>query len=227
MKPVDIIVLSYNTRDYTVRCLRWLKRHTRYENFRVFVLDNGSTDGSREALVGLCEESGFIFIQNETNVGVSRGWNQVVKIIAGGDPKGYQGLENRYICLLNSDTLVAYGWLTVLVQLIETREEIGIASFGNLTNPNCFGVCEVDNLSFVCPLIKGEVFQEIGLFDERLFAYFQDNLFIDRAREAGFKTFVTPENLIFHFGNASGNQLENLGAVIERDKQTLSEILSG
>jgi len=192
-------------------------------NFRVFVLDNGSEDGSQETVSALCVMSDFLFLQNETNVGVSKGWNQVIRIIAGGDPKGHQGLENRYVCLLNSDTLVAYGWLSALVDLIETREDIGIASFGNTTNPNRYDVCKVDNVSFVCPLIRGEVFQKIGLFDERLFAYFQDNLFVDKAREAGFRTYVTPENLLFHFGNASGSQLRD--SVVKRDMQVQSEIL--
>lgn len=221
MKPVDIIVLSYNTKDYTTRCLRWLKLHTHYPNCRVFVLDNGSSDGSRKSLPELCLELGFIFLQNEKNVGVSKGWNQVIKMLF----NEYGTWNERYICLLNSDTLVAYGWLSTLVHLIEMKEEIGIASFGNLTNPNRDSLCEVRSLSFVCPLIKGEVFEKVGLFDERLFAYFQDNLFVDKALEKGFKTFVTPENLIFHFGNASGHQLENMGDTTEQDMQAYSEIL--
>lgn len=223
MKSVDIIVLSYNTEDYTTRCLRWLKLHTRYANFTVFVLDNGSSDGSRKSLPKLCLELGFIFLQNEKNVGVSRGWNQVIRNIE--DKQG--GLDSHYICPLNSDTLVAYGWLSTLVQLMKVKQDVGITSFANLTNPNRYEVCEVPTLSFVCPLIQGEVFTQVGLFNERLFAYFQDNLFVDQARAAGFKIMVTPENRIFHFGNCSGHTLDNPQDVLALDKATYFQILEG
>lgn len=49
-----------------------------------------------------------------------------------------------------------------------------------------------------CLLIRREVFDRIGMFDESMFAYFEDNDFLVRAKKAGFKIFYNGRTFIYH-----------------------------
>lgn len=62
--PVTLLVVSYNTRYATELALRSLQRHTRYPNYEIWVVENGSTDGSLEALRPLRDELGFRLIES-------------------------------------------------------------------------------------------------------------------------------------------------------------------
>ncbi len=57
---------------------------------------------------------------------------------------------------------------------------------------------ETDYVSGACMVIKREVFEKIGLFDERFFMYFEDADFCWRAKKAGFKVAVDPRVTITH-----------------------------
>jgi len=214
LKSVDIIILSFNTKERTLRCLKWLKIHTRYQSHQVIVIDNASTDGSREALRTM---SWIKLIENPINVGVSKGWNQGIKPVMDG-----RSLKDRYIMLLNSDTLVALDWLETLVGVMETDNRIGVVSYGDMTNPPQGALVDVNNISFVCSLIRGEVFEDVGLFDERLFAWHSDSIFCERALAAGWRIVTTPENLIYHFGSSSVTEL--LKYLMDKDAETANRI---
>jgi len=62
---VTVYVVSYNTRAATELAIRTLRRHTRYPNYTLRVIENGSTDGSLEALRTLKAELGFELLEAE------------------------------------------------------------------------------------------------------------------------------------------------------------------
>ncbi len=212
--PVNIVILSFNTKERTMRCVKWLKINTKYPNYKVLVIDNASTDGSREALRTIPD---IDLVENPINVGVSKGWNQGIKAAMKEQP-----LSGRYIMLLNSDTLMASGWLETLVGVMETDDKIGVCSYGDMANPNRPTLTDVENISFVCPLIRGEVFEQIGLFDERLFAWHSDIIFCREVLNAGWRIVATPENLIYHFGASSVTEL--LKYLMDKDAEMASKI---
>lgn len=215
--PVNIVILSFNTQERTMRCIKWLKINTKYPDYQVLVIDNASVDGSREALRAIPD---IRLVENPINVGVSKGWNQGIEYYR----SSFGDLQNRYFMLLNSDTLVASGWLKTLVAVVKTNKEIGIISYGDMTNPNQQTMANVENISFVCPLIRGEVFEEIGLFDERLFIWHSDILFCQKALAAGWRVVTTPENLVHHFGESSVTQLTNMPYLKSEDAEMASKI---
>lgn len=219
VKPVAIIVLSFNTKEITMRCLKFLKLDTKYSDYDVIVIDNASTDGSKEALRTV---PNITLVENPINVGVSKGWNQGILIAQ----EKFGDIEERYIMLLNSDTLVACGWLETLVKVMNSDEKIGIVSYGDMTNPNVFAQTEVENFSFIAPLIRGEVAKEVGFFDERLFLCYQDNLFCLRAKKRGWKIVATPENLCYHFGNRSAIQLPDMQKTIREDRVVYEALMA-
>jgi GT2 family glycosyltransferase len=57
---------------------------------------------------------------------------------------------------------------------------------------------QIDYVSGCCMKIKREVFEKIGLFDERFYMYFEDVDFCVRAKKAGFKIEMEPKSYIFH-----------------------------
>src|SRR5690349_10108270 len=98
--PVSVIVLNYNGVRWIERCLKSLAE-TRYENFRVILVDNASTDGS--AGVALTNFPQVEVILNPYNAGFSEGNNiGIKKALADGA---------RYVVLLNPDTIVEPEWL--------------------------------------------------------------------------------------------------------------------
>src|SRR5438105_11213640 len=107
MTPVDvsILIVSWNTRELTLRCLDSLPASvddgTSYETV---VVDNASLDGTADALVGRTEVT---LIRNERNRGFAEGVNQA-----------YAASRGAFVLLLNSDVELAPGALSVLVRFL-------------------------------------------------------------------------------------------------------------
>lgn len=57
---------------------------------------------------------------------------------------------------------------------------------------------EIDYASGACMMVRREVFEEVGLFDERFFLYFEDTEFSDRVRKAGWRICLVPEARVRH-----------------------------
>jgi glycosyltransferase involved in cell wall biosynthesis len=106
---VSIVVLTYNNLHLTRLCIESLYRSTVWPNWELIVVDNASTDGTREYLqeVARCRDNVRIFL-NERNEGFARGNN-----------RGIQAATGEYIVLLNNDTIVTRGWLGRLVRHVE------------------------------------------------------------------------------------------------------------
>ena len=93
---VSIIVVSYNTRDMTIECLRSIVRETPEVSFEVLLIDNQSTDGSFEAIRDEFEsDPRFTLVPSDRNLGFAGANNEMAKRARG-----------RYILLLNPDTVV-------------------------------------------------------------------------------------------------------------------------
>lgn len=97
---ISVIILSYNTKEITARCLTELKELCTQSSpltFQVIVVDNGSTDGSVEMLRTFSmPECTFEVVYNKENVGFSRGNNI-----------GLQRARGKYVLYLNSDVMVS------------------------------------------------------------------------------------------------------------------------
>ena len=100
-RPVATIVIpAWNAWEHTERCLSSLQSTLGAED-RVVVVDNGSTDGTRESL----STYGWLeVVANDENQGFARGCNQGAARARGG-----------VVVFLNSDTIVPSGWLDELL----------------------------------------------------------------------------------------------------------------
>ena len=88
---LSIIIVSFNTKDLLVSCIKSILDYTKGERFEIIVVDNGSKDGSAEAAKRL----GVRVIENNNNPGFATANNQ-----------GFKVSNGKYILFLNSDTII-------------------------------------------------------------------------------------------------------------------------
>lgn len=217
---VAIIIINWNGISDTKACLNSLKKIT-YQNFKVFLVDNGSR--YQEAHFLFKEFNGFIYklITNEKNLGFSGGNNSAMHHALAED--------FDYVLLLNNDTEVEPDFLEPLVNFAETDKNIGITGSTICTYRNkdilwSAGGCfrwwtahgflklqgknikelknkkpyQVDYVSGVCLLIKHEVVETIGLLDESFFSYQEDIDWCLRAEARGWNCWQIPASKIYH-----------------------------
>ncbi len=119
MIDVAVVIVSWNVRDYLVKCLRSVYAELERTGLSgaVFVVDNASTDGTAELVQHLFPN--VHLIQNEDNPGFAKANNQGMRAAAAYEP--------RYYFLLNPDTVVHPGALQALVACLEERPDAGMA----------------------------------------------------------------------------------------------------
>jgi GT2 family glycosyltransferase len=74
---------------------------------------------------------------------------------------------------------------------------------------------EVDGVSGSCMLIRREVIEQIGYFDERFFAYQEDADYCFQAKKAGWKIFYLPQSQIIHYGGQGGSRVQPYRSIFE------------
>lgn len=156
---LSIIIVSYNTADITIDCLKSIKEDKGLKNidYEIIIVDNDSKDDSLEKIKKL-NLPNLIIIANKENSGFGRANNQGIKIAKG-----------NYILLLNSDTIILHSsisqsldWLcshpessTCTAQLLNKDKTIQASGgyFPNLLNVFTWST-GLDDLPFINSIIK-------------------------------------------------------------------------
>jgi len=206
----DIIIPVWNQLEATRQCIDSIFKNTHYP-YRLIIIDNGSFRDAAEYLRKLEKEhaSKIILIRNDENAGFVRAVNQ-----------GMRKSCAPYICLMNNDTIPADGWLEELVSITEVHPKVGVVN----PSSNTFGQCQPcksgENLAGqvqelysargFCMLIKRELLDAIGLFDE-IFGtgYFEETDFSFKAQKAGFSIVRAKGSYVYHAENVSFKELKN------------------
>jgi len=207
MSKIIAVVLSWNGRDDTLACLRSLES----ESAEVIVVDNASSDGTADAITGAD------VIRNERNLGYAGGMNVGIRaaLERGADA----------VLLLNNDVEVEPGAIAALAAATEgagavcplvvfagAPERIWYAgaSFdprrgynGRQRTEIGAAPIETERITGAAVLMPRATLEQIGLFDEELFAYLEDADWSLRAREAGLPLVVTPASRVRHRVSAS------------------------
>jgi len=210
--------LNYNGKKYLKNCLDSIKKNTFYKNYKVIVVDNNSTDGSKKMIKTKYPK--IDLIKNLKNEGFAKGNNICFKYTI----KKY---NPSYFYLLNNDTLVKKNWLSEAIRTAEKNELVGIVGSKQLNfegEPSIsagwikmFGVKyyygneekEVGWVSGAGLLIKKEVIEKIGLLDEIYMpAYYEETDFEKRALYSGFKIIHCPTSIFMHKGGVTTSKLK-------------------
>jgi GT2 family glycosyltransferase len=112
---LSIIIINWNTKALLKDCLCSVFCETKDISFEVIVVDNGSTDGSAMSIRQ--NFPNVRLIENQKNLGYSAANNQGIKLSKG-----------RYICLLNSDTVILENAISKLTNFLDEKPEIGAAT---------------------------------------------------------------------------------------------------
>ncbi|MDY6986512.1 MAG: glycosyltransferase [Thermodesulfobacteriota bacterium] len=112
-KRCSVIIPAFNQLEYTKQCLEALFKNTPEEMYELIVVDNGSTDGTKEFLTTLRQRA--TVITNGENLGFARACNQ-----------GARAASGKYLLFLNNDTLPLPRWLEEMVEVAEKDETVGI-----------------------------------------------------------------------------------------------------
>jgi GT2 family glycosyltransferase len=210
---VFIIVLNWNSWRDTLECLRSLAQLD-YPNYRVLVVDNGSTDGSEERIREAYPA--LDLLQTGANLGY-----------AGGNNVGIRHALSHgaaYVLVVNPDVLVEQRTLTTLMEVTLCHPRIGALSpvvrfkdkhgtvwfggsvihwqegrVGHTTIQEDGELCQPCAwASGCCLLMSAKALLEVGLFDHRYFMYYEEADLCQRMSRAGYMVAVCPRANVFH-----------------------------
>lgn len=229
---LSILIVSYNTREVTLECLRSVFRETRETQFEVIVVDNHSRDGSAAAIKA--EFPHVRLFDLDTNLGFGQANNLAARHASG-----------QLLLLLNPDTVVLDGAIDRLVEFAQETPESGIwggrtlfpdgslnawscarrmtlwgifsravglsALFPRspLFNSEAYGgwkrdsTREVDTVSGCFFLIRRDLWEQLEGFDPIFYLYGEEADLCVRAKKLGAKPMITPEAQIIHYGGLS------------------------
>jgi len=240
--PVSIIIVNWNGKESLMTCLSSLRKKTAYSNYRVIIVDNGSTDGSSEYIR---EEFPWIdLIVLNKNYGFSIGNNRGIAF-------ALRKYDPRFVLLLNNDIeIIQENWLSKIVEITEKNDRIGIAGCrflypdGSLQNigmkvgvkgsswldPNISKtlpeVFEVDAVYGACFLIKREVIDRIGLLDEGFSPFFYEETdYCLRSKKVGYKNCTISSVAVVHARSVSVNRVKSYYVIFVEKKNTIRFML--
>ena len=216
-----IIIPNYNGLSFMEPCFESLKEQT-VRDFKVLVVDNGSTDGSVEWL----KEHRIPSIFLKENTGFSGAVNT-----------GIRAADTPYVLLLNNDTRVEPGFVAAMERAMDQSPKIfsvssrmiqmyhpellddtgdmysilgwayqrGVGRSVNLYQKSCrvFSACAG------AAIYRRAVFDEIGLFDELHFAYLEDIDVGWRAKLYGYDNVYCPDAAVYHVGSGTSGSRYN------------------
>ncbi len=228
---ISVIIVNWNTRDLLLNCIRSVYETVQPLTFEIWVVDNGSTDGSQAAVKSAYPQ--VHLIENATNRGFAAANNQALKKMTG-----------RYALLLNSDATLTDGAADHLLKFMESTPAAGMAcgqllnSDGSLQNsianfPTLLTMISNETLLRIllpkrfpskrrlytapipvesgigaCLMVRKAAMDAVGMFDENYFFFFEETDWAYRMQQSEWRIFFVPAARIVHAqGKSAGNRV--------------------
>jgi GT2 family glycosyltransferase len=208
-EPVYIIIPVYNRKNLTLQCLENLTRNEDLQNYHVVVVDDGSTDGTKQAIEHLYPEVTVL-------VGDGNLW-WTGAIVLGMKYAYQQGA--KYIIWLNDDCQFSKNTISDLVSFSQDNNDVivgcqgfdlenqHVISFGGKiktwkgyrfthAHPNTIISCDLISGNIVC--IPRLVIDRIGYPNSKITPHYGgDSLYLILAKKVGFQIFTDARNQVF------------------------------
>jgi GT2 family glycosyltransferase len=231
-EEVAVIIVSYNTRDLTLKALETLYANAGKVRMQVIVWDNASADSSADAIAAAYPEAELV--RSQENLGFAVANNRAAQLARG-----------EWLLLLNPDTETYPRAVEAMLKFARANPKAGIVGgrtyypdgslnpqscwnritpwslfcsatgltrlFGNTTffNPEGIGGWQRDTVRHVdivvgCFLmIPTSLWRELGGFQDKYFMYGEEADLCLRAANAGYRPMITPDAQIMHLVGAS------------------------
>ena len=226
MKKVSVIILNWNNADIIGKCISAVLKQD-YAPLELFVVDNNSSDGSKEKIRSEFPE--IKLIENSSNLGFCKANNTVISRCTG-----------EFVLLLNADVILKADYIKEMVRAAQSSEKIGsvagkllkldkdykktdiIDSTGHLlTKSFCpfnrgqkdkdRGQYETQGYVFgttgAAALYKKNMLEDTKIngeyFDELFFAFYEDTDLDWRAQLFGWKCLFAPKAVAYHYRGGS------------------------
>jgi GT2 family glycosyltransferase len=233
---LSVVIVNWNTRELVVQSLESLYRTTEGLSLEVFVVDNGSSDGSVQAI--RTDFPGVILIENEKNLGFARANN-----------KALRRATAKYILLLNTDTILQDDTVMALLEFMEGTTEAAIGgaqllhadgskqnsvdnfptlwseglnkSLLRLVFPRRFPSkrldlsrpIEVESVIGACAMVRKEAVEEVGCMDEDYFLFMEETDWCYRMRMKGWKVYLVPQAVAIHLQGRTAGRVKDRAKV--------------
>jgi GT2 family glycosyltransferase len=240
---LSIIIINWNSAGYLRECIASIYAHTAQMLFEIIVVDNASFDGAREMLRQEFPE--VIFIQSNQNVGFSKANNLAYEKSSGSallflNPDTVvlnSAIAMMYSHLNSSPRIGAVGsgvlntdlsLQTHYVQAFPTiLNQVLVSESAKRMFPksSLWGLrpileydghpVDVEVIAGSCVMVKREVFEETGRFDEDYFMYSEDVALCFAIRKCGYQIhYVREASVIHHGGKSSENKEESQFSIV-------------
>lgn len=249
MVDLSIVIVSYNTKDFLIKCIQSIEETGKDFTYEIIVVDNASGDESVELVKEKFKD--VILIANKENLGFSKANNVGIKKASG-----------RYILFLNSDTVVYPITLKTMIDFMDSHKDAGASTcrlqmpsgkiddashrgfptpwnafchfsglskifpkthlFGgyNLTYLDFDKTHEIDALAGAFMLVRRSAGEKAGWWDEDYFFYGEDLDFCYMLKQKGLKIYYVPEVSILHYKGVSGGIKKNSQSLSTASKNT-------
>ena len=222
MVDIAFITVNHNTLNYARELASFFEKLDVPFAFSFTVVDNASTDGSREFLKS---RRGLHYLQAGENSGYGRAINRAVA-----------ATESKYVCVTNTDVRLNRDALVTLWTFLEEHPNVGVCAprityqdgrdqgmvfkpslaahyvnwFGKLAArqaklkvAHARGPLRVDGVMGAFFLLRRAVIPSPTLFDEDFFFFYEDSALAHTLKNSGVQCFVLPRVSIIHVGGQS------------------------
>ncbi|MGL4992295.1 MAG: glycosyltransferase family 2 protein [Sarcina sp.] len=231
---VSVIILNYNNYEDTIECIDSFLKNIEENIFDIVIVDNNSTNESINYLNNKYENNPRVnIIVSKKNDGYANGNNVGVKF-------ALANFNNKYICILNNDTIIQNNFLRSLINRMDKEINIGIISpmlceyYDEKIVQSTGGIIdlkrgridainhgkhinevekidiECDYVGGACLLVRSNIFTEAGFIPEDYFLFFEETEWCIKVKKLGYKIICDTNNFIVHKGSASINSVKGL-----------------
>jgi len=227
MKECDLILLSWNQTELLRSCIESILACTKTPS-RLIIVDNAS---GAETLRYLKSVKGNETVQveilyNDTNDGFAKGMNRGMRIS-----------DAPFVCLMNNDTVVTDGWLTEMIKVAESSEDIGVVNPDSNTTgtgpagPDGLeeflkirgahaGYGEMATCIGFCMLIKRCVINKIGYLNEGIGRFnYEDTDYSLSAKKEGYRCVLAKGSYVYHYISSSLKMVKGIKALSDKNRE--------
>lgn len=236
MVDISIIIINWNTRQLLLDCIASVYGTVHKAVFEIFVVDNGSTDGSVRSVADKYPD--VTIITNARNEGFAKANNAAIRRMVG-----------EYAVLLNSDTVLKEHALDRMLAFMKEHPRAGMCGpqllfrdgsqqtstgsfpelLSELTSANMVrlltsgkrrkhkpvfdGPTPVDFIIGACMFVRKAAIDSAGMLDEDYFFFYEEIDWCYRLNNAGWLIYHLPDIEIFHFGGQATKNINQRARV--------------